>query len=73
MRYDFFFSADILDALTELDEMYPVSSSNDLHARLQRQGIELAIKKLAQIFGFSYSPLTSTRRPASATGADSID
>jgi hypothetical protein len=66
-RYDFYFSVDILDALTELDEMYPASTSNDQHAHLQRQGIELAIGKLAQMFGFTFSPTGSERPSATAT------
>lgn len=68
MRFDYYFSADILRALTELDEtdLGVALLAGDEHTfELRRQGFEAAIARLAEMFGFSYSPPVSPR-PRSA-------
>lgn len=65
MRFDYYFSADILRALTELDEtdLSLALPSGDERARaLRRQGFEVAISRLAEMFGFSYAPPVSSRQ-----------
>jgi hypothetical protein len=68
MRFDCYFSRDILRALIELDEtdLHQALRPEDEHAYLlHREGFEMAIKSLAEMFGFSYSSLASLQQPFS--------
>ena len=59
MRFDYYFSDDILHALTGTDETDLAQShyAEDERAHFfYRQGFETAIRKLASMFGFSYCP-----------------
>jgi hypothetical protein len=62
MRFDCYFSRDILRALTEVDETdlrLVLRPENEHSYLLHREGFEMAIKSLAEMFGFSYSSLAS--------------
>ena len=70
MRFDCYFSKDILRALTEVDEtdLHLALGPDDESAYLlHRQGFELAIRRLAALFGFSYSTLASPRQALSGS------
>jgi hypothetical protein len=68
MRFDYYFSKDILRALSEVDETdlhLALGPEDESAYLLHRQGFETAIGRLAAIFGFSYSTLASPRQPFS--------
>jgi hypothetical protein len=76
MRFDYYFSDDILYALRVLDEtdLGLTHCAEDERVRFfHRQGFELAIRKLAAAFGFSYRSDTVPQEPGSGGWVASPD
>ena len=76
MRFDYYFSKDILRVLTEVDQTdlhLALGPEDESAHRLHRQGFEIAIERLAEMFGFSYSPVPSLQRPLPSNSNASPD
>ena len=76
MRFDYYFSDDILHALTGLDDTDVALTHYAEDERANsffREGFEMAIRKFAAVFGFSYFTDTVPHEPSGGSRVASPD